>query len=626
MEDGIHPGVRSAAEAAEVYRQRRDRHRRRAEELSRRDRALGWARLGTFLAAAVLAWMALIEGWISLGWTGLVVVAFFLLLRWHDRVISARQREERLAAFHQAGLHRLDGTWPGRGSTGSGQLDPEHPYAIDLDLFGEGSLFERLSTCRTTLGEETLGAWLKTPADPGEIRLRQGAVAELAPRLDLREDLVLLGEQVERGVDSGHLLRWGGEPPWRPSAVAKVLAVALSAVTLGTALAPWLLDWGWSPLMLALLAQIAFGLAHRRKVGAVVDAVEEPGRELAVLAGLLERLEAEPFESHKLVALRRELEAGGVPPSQRIARLGRLVELLDARRNQFFAPFAGWLFWSFHLAGAIEAWRAENGPALSRWLAAAGELEALVSFAAYAFESPGDTFPEILPGDGGPRFDAEGLVHPLLPGDEAVRNDVALGEEPQALVVSGSNMSGKSTLLRSVGVATAMALAGAPVKVRRLALTPLALAASIRVQDSLLAGTSRFYAEIRRLKQVVERTREPPPVLFLLDEILHGTNSHDRRIGGQAVVRTLVEAGALGLVTTHDLALARMVDALAPRVANVHFRDTLVDGQMEFDYRLHGGVVRRSNALALMRAVGLEVAAVGDGEDGGEPPGGTVSA
>jgi DNA mismatch repair ATPase MutS len=261
--------------------------------------------------------------------------------------------------------------------------------------------------------------------------------------------------------------------------------------------------------------------------------------------------------------------------------------------------------WSTQLALAIESWRVAYGDRLASWLAAAGEFEALCALAGYAYERPADAFPEIL--DSGRLFDATALGHPLLPEDRCVRNDVRIGDGCRALVVSGSNMSGKSTLLRSIGTNAVLALAGAPVCARRLSLSPLSIGASIRVNDSLQQGTSRFYAEIKRLYQIVELAREPRPVLFLLDEVLHGTNSHDRRIGAEAVVRGLLEHGAVGLLTTHDLELAKIADQGQGEVANVHFEDHLEDGEIRFDYRLRSGVVRKSNALELMRAVGLEV-------------------
>jgi DNA mismatch repair ATPase MutS len=268
------------------------------------------------------------------------------------------------------------------------------------------------------------------------------------------------------------------------------------------------------------------------------------------------------------------------------------------------------VLWTTHLAFAVEAWRRHSGPVVRRWLTATGEMEALCSLASHAFEHPDDPFPEFVGEEA--LLEAEAIGHPLIERSRVVRNDVRMGGAgPRVLVVSGSNMSGKSTLLRTLGVNAVLAQAGAPVRARRLRMSPLAVGASIRVTDSLQGGVSRFYAEILRLRQILDATARPgpkgAPVLFLIDEFLHGTNSHDRLIGAEAVVRGLVERGAIGLITTHDLALADIAGELGERAANVHFEDHIEDGRMVFDYALRPGVVRKSNAIELMRSVGLEI-------------------
>ncbi|HKC84609.1 MAG TPA: DNA mismatch repair protein MutS, partial [Blastocatellia bacterium] len=273
--------------------------------------------------------------------------------------------------------------------------------------------------------------------------------------------------------------------------------------------------------------------------------------------------------------------------------------------NQFFAPIAFVLLIPAQLALAIERWRRRAGAKIPQWLDAVAEIEALSSLAGYAYEHPHDPFPELVESE--VLFEGESLTLPLIAESRSVRNDVRLGAGPRALIVSGSNMSGKSTLMRTVGTNVVLALAGAPVRATRLRMSPLAIGASIHILDSLQTGASRFYAEITRLRQIVELTKGDLPLLFLLDEILSGTNSHDRLIGAEAVVRGLVERGAIGIVTTHDLALTRIVETLNHRAANVHFEDHLEDGRMIFDYKMRPGVVRRSNALELMRSVGLEV-------------------
>jgi DNA mismatch repair ATPase MutS len=339
----------------------------------------------------------------------------------------------------------------------------------------------------------------------------------------------------------------------------------------------------------------------------VAHAVESPSHDLMLLAELLGRIEQESFRSPLLHRLQTRLKAGnqGLASTQ-IAHLGRLAERLDWTENMVFGPIAFALLWTAQVAMAIERWRCVSGRDIRKWIDIAGEFEALCSLAAYSYERPADVFPELADIPGG-CFEAEALAHPLMPESQGIRNDVRLGKETRLWIVSGSNMSGKSTLLRTIGINTVLAWAGAPVCAARLKISPLSLGASIRVLDSLQDGRSRFYAEITRLREIVALTGGPRPVLFLLDELLSGTNSHDRQIGAAAIVQALIDRGALGLITTHDLALAHIADSLDGRAVNVHFADTLENGQLHFDYRLHPGVVERSNALDLMRSVGLEV-------------------
>jgi hypothetical protein len=360
------------------------------------------------------------------------------------------------------------------------------------------------------------------------------------------------------------------------------------------------------PPIVALGALVIQGLVAwrlRERVGDADRAVAGHGRDLDLLAAVLERFEREPLGSPLLARLHAELVTQGRRPSRAVRGLRVWVDLLDSRRNQFFAPVALATMWGVHCALAIEAWRARYGASVGAWLAAVGQLEALGSLAGYAWEHPADVYPALEEGE--PRFEAEALGHPLIPVERCVRNDVALGGPTRVLVVSGSNMSGKSTLLRAVGTNAVLALAGAPVRASRLRLSHLSVGATLGVRDSLQEGTSRFYAELVRLRDLVRIAEGPVPLLFLLDEILHGTNSHDRRLGAAAVVRGLVERRAIGLVTTHDLALAEVADDPAAQAVNVHFEDRLEGGQMTFDYRMRPGVVRTSNALALMRTLGL---------------------
>jgi len=591
-------------EAADVHRERLELRSAELEAAARSARRISNLRLGSFAAALLLAWLAFGEHWISGAWLVPVAGIFVALVLMHDGARRRRLRAERAREHHELALARMEHRFAGLGRTGERYLDPEHPYAMHLDLFGRGSLFELLSRAQTRAGQDRLAAWLLAPSRPEELRARHVAVEELRGRLDLREDLAVLGPEVRHGVHPEPLALWGKAPARPHAAAVRIVAAALAASSVA-AITAALLGASWLPVYAAIAVQSAFALVYRARVSAVLSSIEAPARDLAQLKALIERVEREPVSAPGLVALRASLETDGVPASRELARIHRLVSILDWRRNQLFAPLSPLLLWGTQIAFALEAWRARCGCRLTSWLEALGELEALCDLAAHAFEHPADPFPELV--EAGPRFDARGLGHPLLPDSACVRNDLALDEQLALVVISGSNMSGKSTLLRSVGTAVALALAGAPVRAESLRLSPLALGASLRVQDSLQEGASRFFAELLCLRRVVTLCAGPLPVLFLLDEILQGTNSHDRGIGATALVRGLLARGAIGLVTTHDLALTAMVDALAPRARNAHFEDDLEGGELHFDYRLREGVVRRSNALALMRSVGLEL-------------------
>jgi len=599
------PAVQNSNPTTE-YRHRLDRFELLRERASLRYRRLGNARLATGVAAAAIAAASLGGAWISAWWLLLPVVIFTALAIVHNRVDRELSSATRAVAHYQKALARVGNQWMGNGVTGEAFRPPDHLYADDLDIFGRGGLFELLCTARTATGERTLAEWLLGPASRETVLARQRAVAELRPRIDLREQIALLGEDIRAAVDDRKLAAWGAAPEVRFFAGARALAIALAAAALVTLALYLSQTLTLRPFLYVILAEAMFGFSIRPQVGAIAQSVNLPERELRLLGHMLERLESEVFSSPALDTLRSKLNSGGPRPTKQIRSLERWVERLDWTRNQFFRLIAAPLQWTTLCAMAIEDWRARNGAHIAQWVAAVGEFEALLALAGFAFERPSAMFPELLE-TSEPSFEFLTLVHPLIAPEEAVPNDVALGGELRLWMVSGSNMSGKSTLLRAVGLAAVMAWAGAPVTAARARLSQLEVGASLRNVDSLADHRSRFYAEITRLRRILDLARAAKPTLFLLDELLSGTNSQDRRLGAGALLKGLVDRGAIGLATTHDLALASIVDELGPRAANVHLEDHMEGGEMRFDYRLRPGVVTRGNALALMRAVGLEV-------------------
>jgi len=586
------------------YASRLARWRTRIVELDRTHLRLSNSRLAVAGVGAVALWMAFVRPTIAPAWPVIAWLAFGALAVIHARLLQRVERARSAERVYLRGLDRLAGRWSGTGRDGVEFLG-DHPYARDLDLFGRGSLFELLNTARTEVGEATLADWLRAPARIEEVRVRQTAVDELRPLVDFREDLAVLAAESPVGR-TGPLAAWAASAPRRFPAALRVLLATFAAITAGLAVAAYdqIVSAGWVAVW--ILAEGAIASIWRRRVHHVLHAIETPERDLGLLAELLGRVERERFTSPLLVALQQALVTDGVPPSRRIAQLGGLVSWLDSTHNLMFAPIAYVLLVRPQLALAIDRWHDAYGPAVADWLRVIGKLEALSALGTYAYERQADPFPELV--EDGALFEADALRHPLIADEVSVGNDLRLGGSgPRVIIVSGSNMSGKSTLLRSVGVNVALALAGAPVRAARLRLSPLALGATLHIEDSLQAGHSRFYAEILRIRTIVDAARGPVPLLFLLDEILHGTNSFDRRIGAEGIVRALVGLGAVGLVTTHDLALTELPSMLGSAAVNMHFADRLEHGRMIFDYRMRPGVVEHSNALALMRAIGLDV-------------------
>ena len=550
---------------------------------------------------AVLLWLGLAP-WKTLA---SLVMLFAVIAVGHGRLLNARDRARSAVTFYERGLTRMQHRWPGTGDPGDRFMPVDHLYAADLDLFGKGSLFELLATCRTEAGRATLARWMLSPADPDEIRARQAAIQELIPDVDVREQLAVEGDQMRTGVDSAPLGRWALTPRVLPGAATEWLVRVIPVVSLVT------VTWAWqgghpAPALVAIGVQLVLAGVLRPRVLDVTQAVETASRDLSVVGGLAHLMEGRSDSSERLCALRGSLASGRGHGSRAIAVLAQLATLLASRRNMIFALVAGLLMWTTQLAFLIERWRGRHGQDVPRWLEAVAEFDALCALAGYASEHPAHVFPDVGP----PPAHLEGVdvAHPLLP-DTAVANTVSLGASaPALLIVSGSNMSGKSTFLRALGLNVVLAQVGAPVRASTFKLSPLAVGASIRVLDSLLEGHSRFYAEILRLKHIVDLARRSEGgALFLLDEVLSGTNSHDRRQGAEGLLRGLIGFGAIGLATTHDLALGDIADGWAPQAANVHFADAFDGGSLAFDYVLRTGPVRTSNALALMRSVGLEV-------------------
>jgi hypothetical protein len=587
------------------YTRRLDELSARRSRIQRRERLAGYSQLA--LAALCLTWILFrLRHFGAADFLLLIPIATFIVLAIvHGRLIRRVTAYSRAIRFYEQGMARLEDRWAGTGIAGERFLEPSHPCARDLDLFGRASVFELLCTARTRAGEETLARWLLAPASPGEVRDRQQAAKELSGRLDFRERLSTTGEDLALGVRPAQLVAWGEATDDLPSGIIRVVAPVLAVAWILSVVA-WQV-WGAPEFMVLAITVVNLGISFRFRSGLneAAHQAEEAGHDLNLLSQVLTAFEHEPFSSPRLTHLQSRLKQGSVLPSQAIARLNRRVEFLESAHNLFVRIFDFVIFYRLQFVLSTESWRRRYGRSLRGWLETIGELEALASIGGYTYEHPEDVFPEFV--DQAPCLEAEGLAHPLIPRNRAVTNDLHLGRDLQLMIVSGPNMAGKSTFLRGIGVNAVLAQSGAPVRAARLKLSPLAVTASICVLDSLEGGISRFYAEINRLKLIMDLTHSSEPVLFLLDELLSGTNSHDRLIGTRSFVTKLVERGAVGLVSTHDLALTAIPEEIGSKAINCHFEDHLEEGRLHFDYKLYPGIVQTSNALPLMRSVGLEV-------------------
>jgi len=586
------------------YRARHESWMQRLEESQVRSERFGNLRLfAFFFAVAVLlgAWMS--EAW-SAYWSLLPLALFFTLIIRHQPVIAAKEKADRGTAYYRVAEARLSGDWsapdPDRDRA---PFDPKHLFAADLDLIsppGDRSVLHLVSSARTVMGTGQLAKWLTSTSDPGEILRRQEAVRELRPNVDLFEHLGLMESDIGETLDPEALKKWVSRPPFFPDFMPRAITMLLTLAAIVTLIAAFFPGVGIFPLLIVFGLEIAFSRYMRELASRAAEPIERSGQSLFLLQRILDLIDRQKFEAPLLAESQTGLRSGGRPPAEEVREIGTLIHRYhNSRRNQFAAVIWAPFLRSFHLLFAIEDWRLRAGKGLPEWLDAVGEFEALLSLARHGYEHPEDPMPEIV--KEGPRFDAEGLGHPLLTENICVRNDICLDADNRLFLVSGSNMSGKSTLLRSIGCNAALALAGGPVRARALRISPLDLGASIRILDSLEEGRSRFYSELSRIQGIVAKSKSHPTVLFLLDELLHGTNSHDRQVGAKAVLKTLLDNGAIGLITTHDLALCKLGEELGPAVKNVHFQDDFTDGKMTFDYKLREGVVKKSNALDLMR-------------------------
>jgi hypothetical protein len=596
-----------------------------AEWTGRRDAAAARAlvfsrlRLVSFLGGVALLWWGAAHNQVVAGAAGILsLIGFGALVVVHARALEQLDRAEVAQRINAQGLARLARDWSALPEVPPPEADIDaHPYARDLDVFGHASLTKWLGRPATTQGANRLWQWLLAPYGPDDIHSRQAAVDDLASKREWREALAIEGQLTV--ISQAELDRFleGAESSERAVPGVMQAVAVLLPLTIWILLALFLTgvtDGAW--WLIPLVAGIAVSYGFSRRMHATFDRAAVGERALQRYVTMLSLVCREPWTAPELLRLRALLGVGGEAPVL-LAKLARIAGWSELRSGApiLHFPIQALTLWDFHVAFALDRWHARSGRHVRAWLDTLGSVDALATLSMIRADQPAWSTPRV---DATlDSLTATALGHPLLPDDRRVVNDVEVGPPGTILLITGSNMSGKSTLLRAIGLNAVLAQAGAPVCAAAFAMPPADLQTSIRVQDSLELGLSYFMAALARLKQIIDMAlrrgsgqaeRGPAPgrvLLYLLDEVLQGTNSVERGIAVRAVVRHLLDARAIGVMTTHDLGLAGEAPLKsAARLA--HFTEQVhPDGTMTFDYRLRPGLATSTNALRLMQLIGI---------------------
>lgn len=571
---------------------------------------------GGAVAAVIGLWG---QGALMYAVTAACLLPFLLLVKYHNRLFPRKDYQEKRLEVNRQELAALDQDTSAF-DDGKEFADPAHPYTYDLDVFGPRSLFQYVNRTCTRLGREQLAGWMACHLDKREpILRRQEAVQELAAKPSFRQHFRILG-LLNKGqaADRAELLEWAQSPVrYRnrnllrrlPHMVTAVNLLCLAGVVTGV-----LPGNVWGVLWFGI---VVASFAFTRQITKVQSVYGQKLRILGTYAKLLQTMDDEPMEAPLLRAVKDKIGGDRRQASQAIRRLVKLMNELDQRNNYLmYTVLNGCFFWELWQIMRIEAWKEVHAGELPHWLEAIGEMDALCSLGTFAYNHPeGYSYPDIL-GDTNTGTDntetpfqlvAETMGHPLIPHDRCVCNDIRMSRRPAFIIITGANMAGKSTYLRTIGVNYLLACIGAPVCAARMSLYPARLMTSLRTTDSLSDNESYFFAELKRLKSVIDRLQNGEQLFIILDEILKGTNSADKQRGSFALVQQLIRLRANGIIATHDLLLGTLKDRFPDCIDNFRFEADITGDELTFSYRLRPGVAQNMNACFLMKKMGIAV-------------------
>lgn len=607
----------------EIYQDRAEGYKTRAASLAPTLNSLSYTRLAVFLATGILIIVFAANGWIYpvVGIALMGAGIFILTLRDYNRTAAEKKRAELFMQVNAAELRRTANDLSSF-AAGTEFLGRRHDYAADLDIFGAHSLFQLINRTTTRAGAQMLADWLNTPADRQTITGRQAAVQELAPMLDWRQDFQVSGMQSEPSVgDNDLLLKWIEEPPHFLASRKQLLAVSL---TLGAASSTALIyfayhflfhlqDLSWAhilPLAITVLVNAIYLRKFRNTAEHIILSTQRNTGVLGAYQCLIETIEKQSFKTPELQALHHILTQPGRAAAHQIGSLKRILETFQQKgtrntigKNAFYGMINNLWLVDAHLILQTEKWKSENREHIRSWISAVSEMEALASIAGLAHANPQFTFPEITSEPY--LIDFKEVGHPLLKSQKRVSNDFTMRGRGATTMITGSNMAGKSTFLRTVGINLVLAFMGAPCCASHARVSLLRVFTSMRTQDNLEESVSSFYAELQRMEQLLTLVGEGEPIFFLLDEMFKGTNSQDRFRGGVSLIRQLSELNAFGIISTHDLDLAKLTKDLA--IGNFSFNSVISEGQISFNYRLTPGICTDFNASELMKRSGIRI-------------------
>lgn len=591
------------------YQERAERFQALAIQLHRRYNRLSMVRLGVFLAGAALAVYLFGWHWWAGGvFTFLFLIVFARLVAWHQRLEKKAVFNERLAKIQdqesQALLNDLS-AFP----TGESFIDPHHPYSGDLDIFGRHSIFAMCCRAATSLGMARLAEWLQQPAATSIITGRQAAIKELGPMHDWRHQLRAIGMELhDNPFQLAALSRWILTPPFVTGNTRMWVARHLAPVIAITGIVLWVCCLSWQ---VAIWFFLPSALVLAFSVKKVNEIHEQTGKAVEILehyGSILAHIEQQSFTSEKLKALHEAFKDELTQASNEVKWLAYFISQLNVRYNVFAILLNITMCWDLQWVDRLERWKILNRERMPRWFDALAEIEALASLANLHFNNPEWTFPH--PGNYD-TLDGVEMGHPLIAGNKRVGNDFSMPVQGHLKLITGSNMGGKSTFLRTVGVNIVLAQTGAPVCAKHLQLPALQVYTSMRTQDALQENASSFYAELKRLQQIISAveagSQEGFSPFFLLDEILKGTNSVDRHTGAKALIHQLISDGGAGLIATHDLELGAMEAEANGAIENLCLEVEIREGALYFDYTLRKGISQSFNATILMQQMGIRV-------------------